>query len=56
MTAVLGVDFTSAPGPRKAITVARCELVRTELRLRQIDELHDFDAFEALRGLRVWRH
>ncbi len=44
---VLGVDFTSAPGPRKAITVARCEL-RNDLHLKQIDELCDFDAFEAL--------
>jgi len=45
---VLGVDFTSAPGPRKAITVARCELQGTSLRLLAIDELRDFDAFEAL--------
>lgn len=45
---VLGVDFTSAPGPRKAITVARCELEGAALRLLAIDELRDFDAFEAL--------
>jgi len=45
---VLGVDFTSAPGPRKAITVARCELQGTCLRLSAMDALRDFDAFEAL--------
>jgi hypothetical protein len=45
---VLGVDFTSAPGPRKAITVARCVLAGNQLLLEQIDGLHDFDAFEAL--------
>jgi hypothetical protein len=45
---VLGVDFTSSPGPRKAITVARCELLGDALRLNAIDELRDFDAFEAL--------
>ncbi|MGQ0510618.1 MAG: DUF429 domain-containing protein [Betaproteobacteria bacterium] len=45
---IIGVDFTSAPGPRKAITVARCELKGTSLRLLAIDELRDFDAFEAL--------
>lgn len=45
---VLGVDFTSSPGPRKAITVARCELKGASLRLLAIDELRDFDAFEAL--------
>lgn len=45
---VIGVDFTSSPGPRKAITVARCELAGAGLRLESIDELRDFDAFEAL--------
>jgi len=45
---VLGVDFTSAPGPRKAITAARCELKGASLRLLAIEELRDFDAFEAL--------
>lgn len=45
---VLGVDFTSAPGPRKAITVARCELEGATLRLLAIDDMRDFDAFEAL--------
>lgn len=45
---VIGVDFTSTPGPRKAITVARCTLARGGLRLHAIDELRDFDAFEAL--------
>lgn len=45
---VLGVDFTSAPGPRKAITVARCVLEGDSLRLSAMDELRDFDAFEAL--------
>lgn len=45
---VLGVDFTSAPGPRKAITVARCELGSAALRLDAIEELRDFDAFESL--------
>jgi Protein of unknown function (DUF429) len=45
---VLGVDFTSAPGPRKAITVARCTLNGSSLSLQAIDELRDFDAFESL--------
>jgi hypothetical protein len=45
---VHGVDFTSSPGPRKAITVARCVLAQGVLRLERIDELRDFDAFEAL--------
>lgn len=45
---ILGVDFTSAPGPRKAITVARCELEGATLRLGAIEELRDFDAFESL--------
>lgn len=45
---VIGVDFTSAPGLRKAITVARCKLDSATLHLDAIDELRDFDAFEAL--------
>lgn len=45
---ILGVDFTSTPGPRKAITVARCELKGAALRLLAIDELRNFDDFEAL--------
>lgn len=45
---VLGVDFTSSPGPRKAITVARCEAEGGALRLVALDALRDFDAFEAL--------
>ena len=45
---IIGVDFTSSPGPRKAITVARCELEGDALRLDAIDALRDFEAFEAL--------
>jgi hypothetical protein len=44
---IFGVDFTSAPGPRKAITVARCTLARG-LQLDEIEELRSFDEFEAL--------
>lgn len=46
--ALLGVDFTSAPGARKAITVAHGALGRTRLRLRGLERLRDWAAFEAL--------
>lgn len=45
---VLGVDFTSAPGPRKAIAVARCRLSGTRLRLEAIEEIRSFEGFERL--------
>lgn len=45
---LLGVDFTSAPGRRKPITVARGRWQGPALVLEAIDELGDFAAFEAL--------
>jgi hypothetical protein len=46
--AILGVDFTSAPRPRKAITVARGRLARGALVLEAIEELPDWPSFERL--------
>lgn len=45
---ILGVDFTSAPGPRKAIAVARCRLARGRLLLEALEQIRSFAAFEAL--------
>jgi hypothetical protein len=45
---ILGVDFTSAPRPRKPITVAHGRLQGTRLALQRVDALFDFAAFEAL--------
>jgi hypothetical protein len=46
MTAVLGVDFTSAPRPRKPITVARGRLADGGFALAAIEPLADWAAFE----------
>jgi len=48
MTAVLGVDFTSAPRPRKPITVARGRLAAGGFALEAIEPLADWPAFERL--------
>ena len=45
---LLGVDFTSAPRPRKPITVARGHLHGRRLALLRVDTLVDFAAFETL--------
>ena len=45
---ILGVDFTSAPRPRKAITVAHAELDDARLTFMAIDHLTSFADFEAL--------
>ena len=45
---ILGIDFTSAPSPRKAITVAHAALVGDQLEVTAIDRLTSFEAFEAL--------
>jgi hypothetical protein len=45
---IIGVDFTSAPGPRKAITVAHAELTDARLSITAIDRLTSFADFEAL--------
>jgi len=47
-TAFIGVDFTSAPGPRKPITVAHGRLQGALLRLERVDTLPGFAGFEAL--------
>jgi hypothetical protein len=44
--AILGVDFTSAPRPAKAITVARGSLVHGAFALEAIDALPDWPSFE----------
>ena len=46
--AILGVDFTSAPGPRKALTVAHAELADARLTITDIDHVTSFTDFEAL--------
>ena len=45
---ILGVDFTSAPGSRKAITVARAGLDGARLSFTAIDQLTSFADFETL--------
>ncbi len=45
---ILGIDFTSAPGPRKAIAVARCCIAGGTMRVGDICMLRDFAALEAL--------
>ena len=48
MTAILGVDFTSAPRPRKPITVARGRLAGGAFALEAIEPIVDWPAFERL--------
>ncbi len=43
---IFGVDFTSAPRPRKPITCAVCVLSAGALRLQHVEALTDFAAFE----------
>ena len=45
---ILGVDFTSAPSRRKAITVAHAALVGNRLTVATIDRLASYAEFEAL--------
>jgi Protein of unknown function (DUF429) len=45
---LIGVDFTSAPSRRKAITVARGALAGSRLALHRVEALTDFAAFESL--------
>lgn len=45
---ILGVDFTSTPGPRKTITAAHGRLRGRVLRIDSIEPIRDFPAFEAL--------
>lgn len=44
---IRGVDFTSAPRPRKPITAATGRLVGAALHVERIEELRDFAAFES---------
>ena len=44
---IYGFDFTSAPGPRKPITCAVCELFDSTLHLHACLKLHNFEEFEA---------
>src|SRR5256885_16109342 len=45
---IVGVDFTSAPCRRKAITVAAGRLMGMTLAIEGIERLETFSAFEAL--------
>jgi hypothetical protein len=45
---ILGIDFTSAPRPRKAITVARGSLAGDILVMESIEALPDWSSFERL--------
>ena len=45
---IIGVDFTSAPTPKKPITVAQGRVHGSRVSLQRVDALHDFAAFEAL--------
>jgi hypothetical protein len=44
---LFGVDFTSAPSRRKAITIAEGELHGASVRLGALTALHDFASFDA---------
>jgi len=44
---IFGVDFTSAPSPKKPLTVARAELNGNDLVLSRVDLLEDWTDFEA---------
>ena len=44
---IFGFDFTSAPGPRKPITCALCELLASTLQLQTCVKLYNFAEFEA---------
>lgn len=46
-SAILGIDFTSAPGVRKPITCARATFDGDLLELNELERWHDFGAFEA---------
>ena len=48
MTAIFGIDFTSAPRARKAITIARGRLAGGAFALEAIDAAPDWAAFERL--------
>lgn len=47
-TTVFGIDFTSAPSPRKPITCARARLAGSVLSLEELLHLHDFEEFESI--------
>jgi len=44
---IYGFDFTSAPGPRKPITCALCDLLEGTLKLHTCVKLYNFTEFEA---------
>lgn len=44
---IYGLDFTSAPGPRKPITLAVALLTGTTLTIEEVQTLPSFDAFDA---------
>ncbi len=47
-TPVFGIDFTSAPSPRKPITCARAVYDGRALTFEELVHYHDFESFEAL--------
>jgi hypothetical protein len=44
---IYGIDFTSAPGPKKAITFAQCRLAQRRLILERLGALSCFAEFES---------
>lgn len=44
---IYGIDFTSAPSPKKAITYAECTLSEKDLFLERLGRLTSFDEFES---------
>src|SRR3989442_12359536 len=47
---IYGLDFTSAPGHRKPITLAVCDLQKYVLRVTNCVKLSSFEDFEAFLG------
>lgn len=45
---ILGIDFTSGPGPRKPITSLQCEFDGDVLQAGNLEEIDDFTKFEEL--------
>ena len=43
---IFGIDFTSAPGNKKPITIAEGELKQGKLTVQEIHSLASFDEFE----------
>jgi hypothetical protein len=44
---IFGLDFTSAPGPKKPITAAVCDLKEDLLCVHEVMKINSFAAFES---------